>query len=68
MAACALVLLAGLTWFEGRTREPAPVPWQVPAQLPALRPGSTASPDRNMTRQLPTRHAQAGHYDSKAQR
>jgi cytochrome c oxidase subunit 4 len=68
MAACAVVLLAGLTWFEGRTRAAAPVPWQVPAQLPSLDSGSAAPPDPNMTRQLPTRHEQADHYDSKPQR
>ena len=42
-AACALALLAGLTWFEARTRGPAPVPWQVPGQLPALGAGVHAS-------------------------
>ena len=38
-----IALLAGLTWFEARTRGPAPVPWQVPGQLPALGAGVHAS-------------------------
>ncbi|WP_218511757.1 hypothetical protein [Variovorax sp. dw_308] len=59
-AACALMLLAGLTWFESRTREPASVPWQAPEQLPPLRAGSAALHDGNMTRQLPTPPAKAG--------
>jgi cytochrome c oxidase subunit 4 len=49
-AACALVLLAGLTWFEGRTREASAVPWQPPAQLPPLRADPGDLPDSHMMR------------------
>jgi caa(3)-type oxidase subunit IV len=36
-AATALVLLAGLSGFEGATRDLPHVDWQAPAQLPPLR-------------------------------
>ena len=39
-ALCALLLLAGLSGFDGATRSDAAAPYQVPQQLPPLRPAT----------------------------